>query len=347
MLSLKTHYSSGRSYMLWLVSVVFLLGCDACDRNADTLLINNSATDFPTYAYIDSYRDGNFRTDEAFESPQNATAFNWELTANHDQRGPDNAEVTAFTVGHPPVIRNPANFTNNVGDAIGIGFTNEMVLDVTVWVVWAQNDNQMNRRLDDLTESLEFSNRYWYESMMGARIGEVTVRDRRDDSDAEELRDCDNCATYGCMTTLTSQIGSTAGQINIYLVRKVEGSRNLACVIQNGRNIVLGSRVNKVDTPHHSFTHLFGLDHPNEINSSLSSRNAAHGNNSLFTTRKGLTNGQVFRAHASSVSAINDIYNARAGEYTIGCEHSTSTTLRCPSIEKNDHVPFISFGIAY
>ena len=54
---------------------------------------------------------------------------------------------------------------------------------------------------------------------------------------------------------------------------------------------------------------------------------------SASSVRQYLTEGQTFRAHTRPASALNAVYNARAGQPTRSCDRDTPM-LQCPLIRK-------------
>lgn len=160
---------------------------------------------------------------------------------------------------------------------------------------------------------------------MGVRFSEFEIVDATGDSDASNYFDF-TCANK---TGIQNDIGKRANRINIYYVDTVDGgtSRGQACSI--GSDFVAMGRTTGDELLSHELGHDFALQHI-DTTSNFDQTNIMH---SASNTRAFVTEGQVFRAHLRSDSAINSIYGARPGKPTRDCAH-TADSATCPRINK-------------
>ncbi|HZQ60474.1 MAG TPA: hypothetical protein VFC24_03940, partial [Casimicrobiaceae bacterium] len=80
----------------------------------------------------------------------------------------------------------------------------------------------------------------------------------------------------------------------------------------------------------HELGHDLALEHIDDLAGQFDMTNVMH---SASNTRAYFTEGQLFRAHVRSASAINALFGARSGQPTRDCDRDT-LTIACPSIAK-------------
>jgi hypothetical protein len=129
---------------------------------------------------------------------------------------------------------------------------------------------------------------------------------------------------------MQADIGSRPGRINVYLVNLVDGSpsRGNACAI--GGSFVAIAAGSGAELLAHELGHDFALEHIDDLTSAFDVTNVMH---SASNARAYLTEGQVFRAHLRSASAINAVFGLRTGLPVRDCDRDT-LTLTCPAIAK-------------
>ena len=139
------------------------------------------------------------------------------------------------------------------------------------------------------------------------------------------------CGTgTGNVAAIQSDIGARPGRINIYLVNLVDGStsRGNACGVGGGfLAIAAGAGAELLA---HELGHEFGLEHIDDLAADFDQTNVMH---SSSNTRQYLTEGQTYRAHLRSNSAINAVYGLRPGLVMRNCDRDT-LTLQCPANKK-------------
>lgn len=316
-------------FYLCLLTLLGIAGCEGCNEGPDHIYFENEGSDMIGLMIDGADADGDF-TDETILIPGTSA---YDFTINLLPRDDGNEEIAAFTRGRPPYVINPTIFREQ-RNVDRVPFGDEMAFDFTIWVLdTGAGANGFTNRVNETIDGLMFCEERWLEERMGIRIGDIRIFDERHDSDADDLRDheldTDNSVYF---PALASEIGYDAGRINIYLIRKVGGSRRYGATLLGQDQIIMGMWSGSVDLLFHEIGHDFTLDHIDD-DSNFNSKNAMKSTGNVFTRRLYMTEGQTYRSHTHSQSAINDTYNARPGAYTVDCGHDEATVF-CPRIEK-------------
>lgn len=315
-----------RTWHLMCLGLFSLLaGCDGCNEGPDEIAFDNPGSN-TIGLLIDGANDatGEFRDLTLLASPSNPHELSFDLLPRNDGQ----EEIAAFTIGRPPYIRNPTVFREGK-DIHLIPFADEIVLDVTVWIVDVDAVNTLNNRENEIIDALAYADDIFFTQRMGISIGNIRCVDKTDDPDAKDVRDLG--WNHDRWDDLVNDIGFDEGRMNIYLIRKVLDSRKLGYSSLPGEKIALGMYAGSVDLVMHEIGHNLGLDHTGGPN--FNSKNIMKGVGNQFTRRKYITEGQIFRAHTMPESVLNYIFDARPGGYTIDCPHDVSS-VSCPRIDK-------------
>jgi hypothetical protein len=80
----------------------------------------------------------------------------------------------------------------------------------------------------------------------------------------------------------------------------------------------------------HELGHTLALEHIDDLETAFNNSNIMHSAN---TFQQFFTEGQVFRAHLGTTSALNQIYGLRPGLPTRDCDRDTPS-VRCPVIQQ-------------
>ena len=132
------------------------------------------------------------------------------------------------------------------------------------------------------------------------------------------------------VAALQAAIGARPGRINVYLVSLVDGStsRGNACIVGGGFVAIASGAGSELLA--HELGHDLALEHVDDLAADFDATNIMH---SASNVRRFLTEGQLFRAHLRSNSAVNLVYGARPGLAMRNCDRDT-LTLDCPPIAK-------------
>jgi hypothetical protein len=232
-----------------------------------------------------------------------------------------NDEVVAFESFRPPAITTPVTWTGG-SDTVNTGLANEIFIPIKVWILKSPFATQRVRAINSCITTAGI----WDSERMGLGIGSFDIVDATGNPNAA------NYLAFDCskLAGIEADIGKAAGQINIYIVDTVDGGTGRGQACQIGSDFVaLGSAVG-FELASHETGHDFSLTHIDDLTTNFDQTNIMH---SASNTRQFITEGQLFRAHLTSNSAINFLYAARPGLTTRSCPRDTSSDT-CPPIQK-------------
>ena len=256
---------------------------------------------------------------------------------------PDKAQVIAFTQGRPPTLwppkaqSPPINWTGG-SDKVEIRLEDEYAIPVFVWIVTQNFDAGRQKAIDaNVTTS-----QIWSEERQGIRFSTYTIIDATSKYWAVRQLYSSDFGSGCAATGITSTVGFVPGAVNIYYIDTVDQDSH------NGATCgyVIGMGIeSRDDLLAHELGHAFTLEHIDCFGAV--DRSCLAGGAPLFDrtnvmihapgdiVRKGLTEGQTFRAIVNQGSAINSLYNSRPGLITYPCGNTTTTTdFDCPPIQK-------------
>lgn len=232
-----------------------------------------------------------------------------------------NDEVVAFENFRPPAIKTAVTWTGG-SDSVNLPLANEIPVAIKVWIVKGPFADQRTRAIN----SCITTSGIWDNERMGLRISSFDITDATPNPKAANYLAFDCSKQAGIQT----DIGKAAGMINIYVVDTVDGGtgRGQACNIGSDF-VALGSAVG-FELASHETGHDFSLTHVDDLTTNFDQTNIMH---SASNTRQFISEGQLFRAHLTSNSAINFLYAARPGQPTRDCARDTASDM-CPPIQK-------------
>lgn len=333
----KLFFSSGPlAFLAWASLSILFSSCNGCS-NPDTINFENDSGNDIGFFLDGRDVNGTFN-DREFILQNNATSIDFTEDIIADQSFP--GEIAAFTKNRMPAIINPVTFQEGT-DVERVEFQNETFLPFTVWVLDVNATNTLPNRMTETLNGLVHADQIWQRERVGLRLGIVRFVNVSGSVGAATLRDYDGPTDADYFDQLTSFVGYDADRINIYLIRKVNGSRTSSYTNIGENQILMGMYTGATDNLVHQITHCFSLSDANE--SIFSSRNVAHRGGNPFTTRQYFSEGQVYRCHVNPSSAINDTYNARPGEYQIDCPDNVQSQ-SCPAIAESLFID--GFGIS-
>ena len=237
-----------------------------------------------------------------------------QLTAS-----PSSNEVVAFNSMHPVALQTVAWTSGN--DDITVTLPNQILIPVKVWIVQGPFASQHARAIDACVTTSSI----WTNERMGIAFNPFEIVDATGDPQAA------NYTTFDCSKKagIEADIGHTAGRINIYWVNTVDGGTGRGQACQIGSDFVAMGSATGDELLSHELGHDFALQHV-DGQASFDMTNIMH---SASNTREFITEGQLFRAHLRTNSALNAIYAARPGLPTRDCAHGDATD-QCPILNK-------------
>ncbi|MCC7216073.1 MAG: hypothetical protein IT517_04820 [Burkholderiales bacterium] len=235
-------------------------------------------------------------------------------------------EAVAFGVDRPPTVR-PVTWATRLADQLVIvPFAPLPEIPVTIWVVagpWATT--QQAALTFWQTAQLYFGN-----ERLGVRMSALEIVDATANPNASAWAafTCGNANAN--VAALQGAIGARAGRINVYVVGLVDGStsRGNVCTVGGGfAAIAAGAGAELLA---HELMHDLALEHVDDLSADFDATNIMH---SASNVRRYLTEGQTFRAHLRSNSALNSVYGQRSGLPLRDCDRDTPA-LGCPPVAR-------------
>ena len=291
----------------------------------DQITLNNSSGN-PIGLLVDGKLNGSFVNDKTYVSPGSPALVGQFSRAT----GQGTNEVMAFTQDRPMAIYTYVPWTTG-NDNIMVPFANQILIPVTVWVLYGDFGSVSTKAANDL---LTASSIYSTERV-GVGFSTVTFMDATANPSAPQYYNYDFTMADG----IKRDIGYTNGQINIYYINSIVVSgvqyTQASCTDQIGGTMVFMGSTVITNVLAHEMGHNFSLEH---VHSGAATQwfdfsNVMSQNGS--PNARYLTEGQVLRMHLTSTSALNDTYNARPGLLIRDCAAtSTTATNTCPGVQK-------------
>ncbi|HEX8012180.1 MAG TPA: hypothetical protein VF814_14800 [Casimicrobiaceae bacterium] len=234
-------------------------------------------------------------------------------------------EAIAFSARRPVAVQSVLWATGGGNQTVSVPFAGELGTPVTIWVVAGPYATTQQTALTFWQAAQQI---YWDERL-GVKLSLEVV-----DATANPKAATWSAFTCGVnnanIAAIQGDIGVRQGRINVYLVNVVDGStsRGNACGV--GGSFAAIASGSSADLLAHELGHDFGLEHIDDLIATFDTANVMH---SASNARQFLTEGQVFRAHLRSYSAINAVYALRPGLPTRDCDRDTML-IGCPSIAK-------------
>ena len=296
--------------LTWTILLSSLFLSQACD---DTVTTSNRANGQDAGILVDGNTSSGFSNDITRSGPADLFGVG-DLTAGAG------GEIVGFTNLRPVAIKENVAWTNGDDDET-LAFSNKILIPVTVWIVKGPFNTS---RTNAINMCITTSN-IWDSERMGIAFAPFQIVDATGNPDASRYFDFDCSMKNG----IEADIGKTNGRINVYVVETVDGgaARGQACQI--GSDFVAIATGAGTELLAHEFGHDFALQHI-DGQASFDQTNVMH---SASNTRQFLTEGQLFRAHLRTNSALNFVYGARPGQPTRNCSHNQVDN-GCPALNK-------------
>ena len=235
-------------------------------------------------------------------------------------------EVIAFGVDRPVTLQPTAWATAFTDQLVTVPFAGLLEIPITIWVVAGPFATTQQTALT-LWQTAQL---YFTNERLGVRMTAVEIVNATANPKAAAWSAFACGAGNASIGAIAADIGARAGRINVYVVGLVDGStsRGNACIVGGGFVAIAAGA--GAELLAHELGHDFGLEHIDDLVADFNEANIMH---SASNIRQFLTEGQTFRAHLRSNSAINQVYGLRTGLPTRDCDRDTLTT-QCPAIAK-------------
>jgi hypothetical protein len=303
---------TSRGFQLLILLMLALLSVSLSGCADKVTLANTSAAE--KGIMVDGQSSSGQINDRSQVLATNGPFGQGELTAS-----PSSNEVVAFNSLHPVAVQS-VTWTSS-DDNITVNMPNQILIPVKVWIVQGPFASQRTRAIDACVTTSSI----WTNERMGVAFSPFEIVDATADPQAA------NYTTFDCSKRagIEADIGKTAGRINIYWVNTVDGGTGRGQACQIGSDFVAMGSATGDELLSHELGHDFALQHI-DGQATFDMTNIMH---SASNTREFITEGQLFRAHLRTNSALNAIYAARPGLPTRDCNHGDATN-QCPTLNK-------------
>jgi len=309
--------------LLFAVIAISLSGCQGCDDDQDRIRIFNATSGGEIGLAVDGKREGADVDNEPYHTHSNVQKV------GHLDHGSVSDSVVCFCRGHPPVyLAKPAGEPGSRGpwtdgeDICEIHLLAPFKIKLEIWVVNADreafaelaaqhaNDVLHKERMGVVLDYSVTNVSSWTNA---SKFLQFALND-----DHERVQE----SSTGITNPADSALAFNPAAINVYLVDEV-GKRTLSSAGVSGfeggatnkghtdtfgvRTIGMGSTVG-ADLLVHELGHCFRLDHTDAAADDFAKTNVMWSDSS---SRKYLSEGQVFRAHFDEKSALNKLFGLR------------------------------------
>lgn len=326
-----THKVRGARRVLPLVLGLSLLApCEA----GDLLRLHNTVSR-EVGVLVDGTRDGLPVNDERYVKPDLGGFFDALFPVipldNFTLATGGSNEVIAFARRRPVTLVEDVDWTALNND-VDVTFDDEYAIPVYIWIVKGPFDStRATAASHAVTTSM-----IWTNERMGVVFGDVDIRDATQDPDAEGLLHM----SWPCVedAALKTDIGHEPGALNIYYLETVQISENGPHYTSAGvwcpEQIIAMGYQTTGGLLAHEIGHGFDLRHTNNppLDDYFDATNVMW---RVSASRRYLSEGQTFRAIHDPSSALNNMYDVRAGRPVRNCPHGIDENdLDCPPLQK-------------
>ena len=330
--------------------------------DADTVVIRNESN-FEMGLLVDGTFQQSAQTTPVFKNDAGFVSKSTPIPVGHVTKAAAAAqtnEVVVFSGDRPMFVRQNVPWTPSYDDIEVKLNAKRLALPITVWVMYDKDtDDKIDKEKKDVLSAVAQTNATWKSEKTGLLLV-AKAADFKNALPAKNPKstgyakfDCETNPT-GKIAALKSDIGHDKGRINLYVVDEVKVAGKFAKF--HGQVCVVGSDITVIGSKFqstlltHEMGHNLGLYHPPPTWMKSSDRTKEDTKKNKFSvynvmvpdalSHKYLTEGQVFRAHVHSGSALNDVYTERAAfgssnGYPVRSKCSyTFTDNTCPRLDR-------------
>ena len=285
-----------------LIAAVIVSGC-----SSDKVVLSNSAGN-EHGLLVDGQNDSGHVNDRKRLSA-NTTISVGELTSSASTN-----DIIAFSKGRPVAIKENAGWTTG-DDTESISFSNKINVPVTVWIVKGPFNDKRTKAID---ACIYTTGRFNVERL-GVGFSEFEIIDKTSMSNASDFYHFPSSADP---QDWKNAVGWKSDRVNIYYIETVSGSATTGRAVNFTNFVVLGQNFGDIAVVH-------------EIGHSYSARHKSSPDFNdecimwpFYDTTdpwEYFSEGELFRMHVNSTSAINSVYNARTSQPTRSCVGNVSS----------------------
>jgi len=297
-------------------------GCPARPPGTNDFWIGLNAPTAEVGILVDGRRSNAEVDDKTYViTPVNATATQ---ALGAMRSSPIGNEVLSFGATRAPT-RHSTPWTTTQ-DTFRQTMENTVRVPVTVWILTANGSFRVQAA--QATNTVIQAGALFDQERLGLDFNNIELRDATTHPNRGRFLNVTD-ANFG---TLETQIGHIAGRFNVYWVQAVNGgSGNGLGEVEHGDSVAVGAN-SAPGLLAHEFGHNLALDHT-DGDARFDGTNVMM---SAGGTRLFLTEGQAYRAHIRSISAIRStqVYGLRPAMPIIDSCNIGSTTRTCPKADK-------------
>lgn len=238
------------------------------------------------------------------------------------QFSPFGNEVLSFATTRAPT-QHSTLWTASQDTFIG-SMTNTLRVPITVWILTAPG-TFAEQAVEALSTVIQ-AGALFDQERLGLNFNAIDLRDETNNANRGGFLNVNN------LNALETQIGHINGRFNVYWVQAVNGGTgNGMGEVAHGDSVAVGFNASP-GLLAHELGHNLALDH-------IDGDGRFDGTNVMMSaggTRQFLTEGQAYRAHIRSISAIRStqVYGLRPTMPIIDACSISSTTRNCPKADK-------------
>jgi hypothetical protein len=212
-------------------------------------------------------------------------------------------DIIAFTQGRPVAIKDNALWTSGK-DAESITFSNKINIPITVWIVKGPFSS---RRTKAINACIYTVGRFDAERV-GVGFSEFEIIDKTGITDASDYY---HFATNADPQDWKDDVGWKNDRINIYYLETVSGSATTGRAVGFSNFIVLGQNFGNIAVVH-EVGHSFSARHKSAPD--FNTETIMWPTYDTTNPWEYFTEGELYRMHVNTTSALNSVYNARPGQ---------------------------------
>jgi hypothetical protein len=294
-------YFSFQAKIALLLIVITIFGC------GDKVTIGNSAGNEHGLLVDGQNSAGHVNDRKRVSGSTNIDVGNLEASSTTN-------DIIAFTKGRPAAIKENAGWTSG-DDTESITFSGKINVPVTVWIVKGPFNNQ---RAKAINACIYTTGRFNAERV-GVGFSEFEIINKTSMTNASDY--------YHFPTTADPQdwkddVGWKNDRINIYYIETVSGSSTTGRAVNFTNFIVLGENFGDIAVVH-EIGHSFSARHKSAP--AFNDECIMWPSYDTSDPWEFFSEGELFRMHVNSASALNNVYNARLGQTTRSCIGNVSS----------------------